>query len=286
MVCTSEAWQASTSGAYKYVNILHQFGHSNQHLRWDAGATGVTPPTAGPTDWPLYYVSTVYNTMSNGVFLFNYARVLGADIKIEWLGSRTMKQGGDRVIENGVTIYRGDVEYTKFGTTLLAKVCHERFDRNRGDGVDRRGLAPLYMFGWDQMPIVNNPDMMTSVDARGTTPSGNLKGAPGVKTLRFTPEKRVHTLKYRPLNKLDKAGAFFDLVKLNANGATWDDDMRSGTLWLGQEVPLNDDGHVGWPDTNPMSLINTTTDYFRISYNVILKFFGQSKVGQNNTLVG
>lgn len=286
MIVTSENWHPSTTGAYKFVNILHKFGESTNAVRWDAGATGVTPPIQGADNWPLYYVATVYNTMSNGIFLFNYARVLGADITIEWLGSLTTKQGANRTAdETGDTTVRADLEVTKFGTTLLAKVCHERYDRNHSDNQNQVGLAPMNMFGWDRLPVINNPDMMTSIDARGTTPSGNLKGAPGVKMLRFTPEKRIHTLKYKPLNRLDKAGAFFDLVKLQAAGANWDDDMRSGTLWLGQEIPLVDVAPVMWPEQNPVPLLNNTSDFFRITYNVNLKFFGQSKVGQDNPVV-
>jgi len=76
-------------------------------------------------------------------------------------------------------------------------------------------------------------------------------------------------------------------VKLQAAGANWDDDMRSGTLWLAQETPLVDVAPVQWPaGDNPYPLLNQTTDYFRITYNVNVKFFGQSKVGQNNTNVG
>ena len=287
MIVTGESWEASTTGAYKFVNILHKFGESTEAVRWDAGQTGVTPPIQGAGNWPLYYIATVYNTMSNGIFLFNYARVLGADITIEWLGSLTTKQGASRLEDLDNTTLRGDLEVTKFGTTLLAKVCHERYDRNASDNQNQMGLAPMNLFGWDRLPIINNPDMMTSIDNRGTTPSGNLKGAPGVKSLRFTPERRIHTLKYRPLNRLDKAGAFFDLVKLQAAGANWDDDMRSGTLWLAQETPLVDVAPVQWPaGDNPYPLLNQTTDYFRITYNVNVKFFGQSKVGQNNTNVG
>lgn len=285
MIVTTTGWAQATSGAYKFANIMHQFGESTPALRWDAGAYGIQPVQDGGSAWPARYVATVFNTMSNGIFLFNYARVLGADITIEWLGALTTKQGADRV-DSEDTTYRGDLEVTKFGTTLLAKVCHERYDRNRSDGRTGGALAPLYMYGWDQAPIINSPDMMTSIDNRGTTPSGNLKGAPGVKALRFTPERRIHSLKYRPLNKLDKAGAFFDLVKLQAHGANWDDDMRSGTLWLAQETPLNDMFDTEWPALNPATLTHTTTDYFRITYNVIVKFFGQSKVGQNNAQVG
>lgn len=287
MIVTSEGWEPATSGAYKFTDIIHNFGENTETTRWDAGATGVTPVTqTGAGKFPTHYIATVYNTMANGIFLFNYARVLGADITIEWLGSLTKKQGASRLDDLDNTTMRGDLEVTKFGTTLLAKVCHERYDRNRADNTQRRALAPVYMFGWDQEPIINSPDMMTSVDNRGTTPSGNLATAPGVKKLRFTPERRIHALKYRPLNKLDKAGAFFDLVKLQQAGANWDDDMRSGTLWLAQEVPLVDVAPVEWPEVDPRPLLSNTTDYFRITYNVIVKFFGQSKVGQNNSLVG
>lgn len=286
MIVTAEAWEPATSGAYKFANVLHQFGNGEQQVRWDAGANGIMPPIAGGANWPIHYVATVFNTMSNGIFLFNYARILGCDITIEWLGALTKRQGLSRS-DGAADIFRGDLEVTKFGTTLLAKVCHERYDRNRGDGQNRNALAPLYMFGWDQVPIINNPDMMTSIDNRGTTPSGNLSTAPGVKKLRFTPERRIHTLKYKPLNRLDKAGAFFDLVKLQQHGANWDDDMRSGTLWLAQEKPLNDQFTTEWPTgAEPQPLLHDTTDYFKITYNVNIKFFGQSKVGQNNALIG
>lgn len=291
MICTPDGWASGNTDAYRYCDIVHKFAENSPFVRWDAGATGVTPPNDRSTDgWPAMYVVTLYNTLSNAVFLFNFARVLRCDITIEWLGQLTKRQGAIRQISQVLPDFpmvstTGDLEVTKFGTTLLAKICHERFDRNRGNGTNALGsaLAPVYTFGWDHEPIINSPDRITTIDDRGTTPSGNLKGSPGVRLLRFTPERRIHKLSYKPLNRLDKAGATVDLVKLNASGAAWDEDMRSGVMWLGQERPLAGLMTDTFGAEAPVNTITVEkTDYFRVTYNTTVKFFGQARNGQNN----
>lgn len=289
MIVTPAGWSGSSTDAYRFTDILHKFGESNEVLWWDAGATGVTHPVERPGEvFPLYYVASLYNTLSNAVFLFNFARVLRVDVTIEWLGQFTRTEGAIRDIdETGTKQITGNLEVTKFGTTLLAKMCHERFDRNRGDGNQQTNsaLAPIYTFGWNHVPIIFSPDRVTTIDDRGTTPSGNLKDAPGVRLLRFTPERRVHKLMYKPINRLDKAGATFDLVKLNAHGAVWDDDMRSGCLWLAQQAPLSKIMSEDFGSTAPLNVLTVDKqDYFRITYNSTIKFFGQARNGQNNSM--
>lgn len=282
MIIENSAWQNGQAEAYKYTDIVNLLGKSTPGYRWDV-AGGVTAPVqpGGDTVFPTMYVNTNYVTLAAAVHLFRYARLLKCRVKIEWLG---------RLIENQAWTHQGteakEMEHKYltvegFGTTLMAKFCHERYNRNRADGNVEEGLAPAYMFGWDTIPILDEPDMISTIDARGTCPSGNLASQPGIKHFRFTPERRTGYMTYKPLNRLDRAGATFDLAKITAQGAVWDGDMRSGTLWLGQQNTLA--RVIEIDQAAPRGpYIYAPHDYFRVTYVNTWKFYGAARQGQDN----
>lgn len=290
MIASPETWATAAAGGYRFVDIINKLGESNQTHRWDVGDLGIQPTAQFVPTFPQCYINTDYITLSNALFMFRFAKLLKTTVRIEWLGRMEEYQSSlnaaTRDGQNEFNSWRlSELRVQGFGTTLLSKFCHERYDRNRADGAAEMALAPANMYGWNRIPILNQPDRISTLDGRGTTPSGAITTGSGVKVLRFTPERRVKYLKYKPLNRLDKAGATFDLAKLNHIGANWDDDMRSGSLWLAQQSPL-DQIFTLEDQTKPLSTIQTCPrDYFRISYVNTWKFYGPSTQGQDNPAV-
>lgn len=290
MVVSPEFWQPNQAGGYKFVDIINKLGESNQAHRWDVGDIGVQPVAEFAPLFPKCYINTDYVSLTNSSFLFRFARLLKTTVRIEWLGRLEEYQSAiNAATTDGQGTYNSwrlsELRVQGFGTTLLGKFCHERYDRNRADNLVEMAMAPAYMFGWNRLPILVQPDRISTIDARGTSPSGHITTAPGVKLMRFTPERRVKYLTYKPLNRLDKAGATFDLAKLNAIGANWDDDMRSGSLWLAQQSPIDQILTLN-DETRPLPNIQTCPrDFFRISYVNTWKYYGASPQGQDNPAV-
>lgn len=289
-IITPAEWALSQTGAYKFCDIMHKLGETQNDVIWDADADGVTHAViAGnqdePAQFPATYVFSEHRVLTNAMVLFRFARLLSIDAKIEWLGAQIRTVSVNRIVSEVGEPSRSNgfgLHLNKYGATLMAKMCHERFDRMNADGRNNVALPVGNMLGFNELPDVHSPDRLSTIDGRGTTPSGSLAQAGGVKQIRFTPERRFKTLRFKPLSRIDKAASVFDLAKLEAAGANWDDDQRCGTLWLAQIKPLNalSSYTVGVGETQQI-VQNESTDFFRITYTATWKFFGAARSNQD-----
>lgn len=279
MVTCPEIWTAAISNEYRYCEILHQLSRAvGPNSQWGT-LNGLTHPFVSAENVATYLMSDKYN-MERFYNIFSYAKLLSLTCQIEWLGSTDthVEQGQLLAQQAGPDeIIMSNLRFHKYGTSLRYKMMHERLQRQVDDGQGRTALAPANMLGWNQLPVLFAPDKEHIDSARGTVGGANLT-QPGVcKVVRFTPEKRFQTIKWKPLSRADKIASLFDVSKVFRAG--WDKDQRTGGLWLGQDNWINRTAStVPFNDGRTASV--NTCDFFRITYTVRWKFFRRVAVGQ------
>lgn len=263
-----DGWTISQDEQYTFVDVRHQPSKVlDEAEEWNSGTP--VPPQAGAAN---YFIASCRPLLGNMRALYEFARLQSIDIRIEWLGQLVQNVAATD-FPPGATGGIGStfsVAHNTHGATLLAKVCHERLDKMRNDGANLAALAPNDLFGMNRLPVIFSPDKEIIDGARGSAGSHVLLSHPGVKSLRFTPERRFVNLKYKPLNNIEKAAATFrGQAVANPN---YDNDARLGTLWLAAPTGLQ--GLSFWAPGDGVQTQTRTCEYYRISYTWNWKFFG------------
>lgn len=268
MVLCPEDWSISQDEQYVFVDIRHQPAKAvDEAEEWNSGTP--LPPQQGNS---AYCIAQCRALLGNARAMYEFARLMSIDIRIEWLGQMVQNiQATD--FPPGATGGIGStftINHNSQGATLLAKVCHERLDKMRNDGANLAALAPNDLFGMNRLPVVFTPDKAIAEAARGSQGGDALLSHPGVKSLRFTPERRFCNLKYKPLNNIEKAAATFSCS--NVAASAYDNDARTGVMWLASPVGLQ--GLSSWTPGDGIQASTKTCEYYRISYTWNWKFFG------------
>lgn len=277
-VTCPEIWTASQSNEYRYCSILHQLARDPGNYAWGA-LNGLTQPQIVGGD-PATYMFTDRTNLERFYNIFAYAKVLSITAQIEWLGSTDTYLAQGTLAAQAVgpdEITMSSLQFNKHGTSLRYKMMHERFQRMTTDGNEARALAPANMLGWNQLPVLYHPDQRHLDSGRGDVGGSNL-AQPGIcKIVRFTPEKRFQSVRWKPLSRADKIASLFDIRKVVSQG--WDKDQRTGGLWLGQDNWINRTASTDAFNDGRMSSVNTC-DFFRITYRVRWKLFRRVASGQ------
>lgn len=280
MVTCPEVWTSSVTNEYRFCEFIHQLARMvGVNTTWGR-LTGLTQPFVSGEGVASYLVSDKAN-LERFYNIFSYAKLLSITCQIEWLGSTdthldqgTFLQPGPEGVDE---IAMSRLQFHKYGTSLRYKMMHERFQRAMDDGQGELALAPANMLGWNQLPVLFAPDKIELSSARGSVGGANLS-QPGIcKVVRFTPEKRFQTIKWKPLSRADKIASLFDISKIFHGG--WDRDQRTGGLWLAQDNWIN---RVATTDTFDDARMTTvsTCDFFRITYRIRWKLFRRVAAGQ------
>lgn len=284
LITCPEDWSTETGQQYQFAEIRHKPAESG-FQRWGDG-NAVTPPTQSGS--VAYFIASDDLFLRNARTIYEKAALQGINVRIEWLGARIQNQF--------VSTYPGQVggegmnfsmANKKHGTSLMVKMCHERLDRQRDDGVDGVAMHPADMLGLNRMPILFQPDRIDKDAGRGTQDGDRLQQSLGLRTLRFTPERRFHNIHFKPQSMPEKAAAVLNLqnVQWAATGAAgFDNDMRMGCLWLGQQLALA--GLTAWQPGTEGTVSFLDCDFFRITYEWKWRLFGHKTLNAVPTGTG
>lgn len=279
MVTCPEAWTQSEAQEYAFTEIRHQLAKSlGPNAIWGR-LTGLTQPVPD-TEGVNVYVLSDRNNLTRFANVFSYARLLSLTCQIEWLGSVDDDRRQGILLAQAAgpdEITMGGLEYNKHGTSLRYKMLHERFQRFTEDGNNADALAPANMLGWNQLPVLFSPDKLHIFSGRGTVGGANLMQPGTCRVVRFTPERRFKTIKWKPLSRADKIAATFDVMKMTQQG--WDRDQRTGALWLAQDTWINRQVTTDVFNDGRLATVSTC-DFFRFTYTVRWKFFRRVASGQ------
>lgn len=279
MVTCPEVWTAGNSNEYRYCEIRHQLARPHGPTTTWGALNGLTQPVNSVENVATYQLSDNIN-ITKFYDIFNYAKLLSLTCQIEWLGSTDTHLDQGQLTAQAVgpdEITMSNLRFHKHGTSLRYKMMHERFQRAVNDGMADQALAPVDMLGWNQLPVLFQPDKLHIDSPRGTVGGANL-AQPGVcKIVRFTPERRFQTIKWKPLSRADKIASLFDVSKVYRAG--WDKDQRTGALWLAQDNWINRSAS-SVPFNDGRTAQVQTCDFFRITYTIRWKFFRRVAAGQ------
>lgn len=265
MICSPADWVTSSGSDYKIATVLHQPMRSDVGV-WNQNG-GIEPGT--PNNGRQMYTANCRDDILYFARLYNWARVKSVSLRIEWLGCQVRKaqRGLTNLQVGNIDFY--ELEFDTAGTSLYCKRLHEQADRGIADNVNADQLAVANQLGLNNRPRLVYPDMDNTMANPGTMRVGNLLGTAGVKLLRFSRQKRVKILRWKPITKFDYAYSKWDLIR-TANGTgiggAYDDDARCGGWWFAQDSMLNTGAVTGW-DTGVGTSSATRIDFFRVAVN-------------------
>ena len=260
-----------TSIDNKYVTMywLHQLGRNDVQSPWTT--TSPVIHVTGPQALTGQVLS-VHRHMQSWRTMFKYARLIRITYKFEWLGNvEEQLDDGDntdsvRRIGGSETIwyYRG----------------HETFDRGQADNSNLTSLAPSNILGLNRSPRIPRPDVYMNPDFNDASDVewAQLSTDKRIKKLVFTPEKPIQTFVWRPITRMDKIAATWDLDNVfsaeHVVGSSDDDDQRCGAIGFFQHTLWQ----TGFQGTRQDDVLIVSKRIFRVTAYIRFKIFGARNV--------
>lgn len=245
------------------MGLIHQFGRNDQSAFLTS--TNVVQ-TIG--DQATRLVVSVFPLLAQHQLCFRWARVTGVTYRIEWKGTLNLHTDtGDTDDIGSVPLVRED---------LLLFRGHEILNGKTSDGTNAGAQTLGDMLGMAQYPVIDTPHTANvySTNQEATTPWGSLMTDKRITRLTFNQNRQVHYVKWKPLTRVDRLGCFWDLDKLveaNNTTSTFDDDARSGGIFLYRNTMWTTGFNAG---TNVDDLFRKSNALFEITARVHVVFGG------------
>lgn len=267
-----------TSTDNKYVSMywLHQLARNDATVHWVSTSNVIYTSGVGANREVL----SVRQQMQSWRPMFRYARLMQIGYKFEWLGNL------EETVDGG-----NNTDYVRRvgpGETIWYSRCHEQLNRGAADNANLEGLAPANVLGLMNVPRIVRPDVYSFQDFgdEADVPWAVLSTDRRVKKMVFTQEKPMNYFVWKPITRMDKIAATWDLDNIysaeHGTGSSHDDDQRCGaigfyhnTLW-----------QTGLAATREDDLVLVSRRLFRVTAYIRFKIFGMRNVMRQVTING